>query len=71
MDEECYGSVRLQPLVYMDDTARASHSMNAMRAGNMKLAALLMEKQLEAHPSKYGYLLFGSEAFKAACRMEA
>ena len=44
-DEECYGSVRLQPLVYMDDTARASNSMNAMRAGNVKLAALLMEKK--------------------------
>ena len=63
--------MRLQPLIYMDDTARASHSVNAMRAGNVKLAALMMEKQLEVHPSKSGYLLFGSEAFKAACRMEA
>ena len=26
-DEECYGTVRLQPLVYMDDTARASDSV--------------------------------------------
>ena len=70
-DEECYGSVRLQPLIYMDDTARASHSVNAMRAGNVKLAALMMKKQLEVHPSKSGYILFGSESFKAACRLEA
>ena len=70
-DEECYGQVRLQPLVYMDDTARASHSVESMRAGNIKLACLMVEKQLEIHPTKSGYLLFGSEAFKAACRMEA
>ena len=70
-DEECYGGVRLQPLIYMDDTARASHSFEAMRAGNVKLAALMVEKQLQIHPKKSGYLLSGSEAFKAACRMEA
>ena len=70
-DEECYVTVRLQPLIYMDDTARASHSMNAMRAGNIKLSALALEKQLEYHPSKSGYLIFGSEAFQAACRLEA
>ena len=70
-DEECYGTVRLQPLIYMDDTARASHSINAMRAGNIKLASLALEKQLEYHPRKSGYLIFGSEGFKAACRLDA
>ena len=30
IDEECYGEVRLQPLVYMDDTARASHDVNSI-----------------------------------------
>ena len=43
-DEECYGRVRLQPLVYMDDTARASHDVNTMRAGSIKLASLMKEK---------------------------
>ena len=71
MDEECYGTVRLQPLVYMDDTARASHNMNTMRAGNTKLAALALEKQLQYHPKKSGYLIFGSEGYKSACRMDA
>ena len=53
-DEECYGTVRMQPLVYMDDTARASHNMNSMRAGNIKLAALALEKQLQYHPRFLG-----------------
>ena len=70
-DEECYGTVRIQPLVYMDDTARASHNMNSMRAGNIKLAALALEKQLQYHPRNSGYLVFGSEGYRAACRMEA
>ena len=69
-DEECYGRVRLQPLIYLDDTARASYNVNSMKAGNMKLASLMMEKQLEVHPTKSGYLLFGSEQFKATCRLE-
>ena len=55
----------------MDDTARASYSMDSMRAGNVKLASLALEKQLEYHPSKSGYLIFGSEEFKAACRLDA
>ena len=54
----------------MDDTARASHNINSMRAGNIKLAALALEKQLEYHPKKSGYLIFGSESFKAASRLE-
>ena len=70
-DEKCYGPVRLQPLVYMDDTARASHSVISMRAGNLKLAALMTEKQLDNHPTKSGFLLFGTETFKSASRMEA
>jgi hypothetical protein len=70
-DEECYGTVRMQPLVYMDDTARASHNMISMRAGNIKLAALALEKQLQNHPRNSGYLVFGSEGYRAACWMEA
>ena len=70
IDEECYGKVRLQPLVYMDDTARASQDVNSMRAGNVKIASLMREKQLEIHPTKYGFLIFGSEQFKYAYRMD-
>ena len=42
-----------------------------MRAGNIKLAALALEKQLQYHPEKSGYLIFGSEGYRAACRMDA
>ena len=69
-DEECYGRIRLQPLSYVDDTARASQDVTTMRAGNTKLACLMMEKQLEIHNLKSGFLIFGTEAFKAASRLD-
>ena len=69
-DEECYGKIRLQPITYVDDTARASKDVNSMRAGNTKLACLMAEKQLEIHPKKSGFMIFGSEQFKAASRLD-
>ena len=39
--------------------------MNCLRVGCSKLDYVLREKQLEAHPTKSGYLVFGSEQFKA------
>ena len=35
-DEDCYGTIRLQPLIYIDDLARSSTDLNSVRAGNMK-----------------------------------
>ena len=35
-----------------------------------QLAFLMREKQLKIHPSKSGFLIFGSEQFKAACRLD-
>ena len=52
-------------------SATAQYDYNSMRAGNIKLAALALEKQLQYHPRKSGYLIFGSEGYRAACRMEA
>ena len=64
-DEECYGRIRLQPLIFVDDLLRGARDMNCLRAGCSKLDYVLREKQLEAHPTKSGYLVFGSEQFKA------
>ena len=69
-DEECYGRVRLQPLSYIDDFMRGSQDTNCLRAGNEKLNFVLKEKQLEAHPTKSCYLVFGSESFKAKAEQE-
>ena len=40
-------------MIYLDDTARASHNVNTMRAGNIKLASLMREKQLEILASSF------------------
>ena len=70
-DEECYGEVRLQPLTYVDDILRGTTDINSLRAGNVKLNSVLIEKQLEAHPTKSCYLVYGSESFKAKCDLDS
>ena len=70
-DEDCYGTVRLQPLSYIDDVNRSSVSLNSVRAGNMKFASLAAVKQLKYHPRKSCYLVYGSENFKAQVQTEA
>ena len=57
-------------LSYIDDTARASHNVSTMRAGKTKLSFLMMEKQLEIHPLNSCFLIFGTEQFKAASRLD-
>ena len=52
MDEEVYGRVKLQPLIFVDDLLRGAKNMNCLRAGNVKLDYVLKEKQLEPHPTK-------------------
>ena len=45
--------------------------MNCLRAGHVKLDYVLKEKQLEPHPTKSGFLIFGSEGFKAKAKQDA
>ena len=70
-DEECYGRVKLQPLIFVDDLLRGSKDINCLRAGCVKLDYVLRSKQLEAHPTKSGFLVFGSEQFKAKAKDES
>ena len=69
-DEECYGRVKLQPLIFVDDLLRGAKDVNCLRAGCLKLDYVLRSKQLEAHPTKSGILIFGSEQFKAKAQSE-
>jgi hypothetical protein len=71
IDEDCYGTIRLQPLIYIDDLARSSPDLRSVRAGNMKFSCLAMEKQLQFHPKKSCYLVYGTENFKARIKLEA
>ena len=51
-EEIYYGYVRLQPLAYKDDIMKDSKDVLGAQVGNIKLAAMLQEKGLEAHPEK-------------------
>ena len=64
-DEECYGRVKLQPLIFVDDLLRGSKDVNCLRAGCVKLDYVLRCKQLEVHPTKSGFIIFEREQFKA------
>ena len=69
-DKECYGRVKLQPLIFVDDLLRGSKDINYIRAGCVQLDNVLRLKQLEAHPTKSGFLIFGSEQYKAKANIE-
>ena len=51
-DEMYYGSIRMQPLAYQDDVMKGSKSVKDAQVGNIKLAAMLEDKGLVAHPDK-------------------
>ena len=70
IDKDCYGSVRLQPLIYIDDVNRSCIDVNSMRAGNEKFASMATGKQLKYHPKNHVFLIFGTENFKARSRLE-
>jgi hypothetical protein len=70
-DEDCYGSIRLQPLSYIDDVIRSSQNILSMIAGNNKFTRLATEKQLKYHAKKSCFLVVGSENFQAKVRLEA
>ena len=58
-DEVCYGTVRVQPLLYQDDVIHLSKSRDDAQAGVMKMEAVMKTKQLEVHPDKSCYLVVG------------
>ena len=51
-DESFYGSVRLQPLLFMDDCIRLADGVREAQAGNVKLSYALREKLLTYHKTK-------------------
>ena len=59
-----YGDVRLQPMAYQDDIMKGSKNALDARTRNIKLAAMLKDKGLNAHPDKICYIVCGSKQFK-------
>ena len=64
-----YGKVDLQPLAYQDDIMKGSKDVLSAQTGNIKLAAMLKEKGLDAHPDKTCYIVSGSKMFKEKAEM--
>jgi hypothetical protein len=64
VDEDVYGEVRLQPLLFVDDLIRSTTSVMETRAGNIKLDTMIKEKSLGVHSDKSGYLVCGPKKFK-------
>ena len=59
-----YGNVGVQPLAYQDDIMKGSKNALDAQTGNIKLAAMLKDKGLNAHPDKTCYIVCGSKQFK-------
>ena len=58
-EEVWYGGVRVLPTMFQDDIMRAADSIEAARAGNVKIADVMNSKQLTLNPDKTGFILFG------------
>ena len=63
-EELNYGDVKVNPLAYQDDILKGSKDVLAARVGNIKLATMLEDKGLEAHPDKTCFIVCGSKKFK-------
>ena len=63
-DEAFYGTVRLQPLLFMDDCLRVADGVREAQAGHVKLDYALKEKLLTFHESKSVYMVYGSNKYK-------
>ena len=59
-----YGNVGVQPLAYQDNIMKGSKNALDAQTGNIKLAAMLKDKGLNAHPDKTCYIVCGSKQFK-------
>ena len=65
-----YGKVQVQPLAYQDDIMKGSKDVMGAQTGNIKLAAMLKDKGLDAHPDKTCFLVCGSKTFKEKAQKE-
>ena len=65
-----YGEVSVEPLAYQDDIMIGSKDVMAAQAGNTKLAAMLKDKGLDAHPDKTCFLICGSKTLKEKSQKE-
>ena len=66
-EELYYEDVRLQPLAYQNDILKGSKDAKDAQVGNIRLAAMLKGKGLEAHPEKTCFIICDSKEY---CKAE-
>ena len=59
--EVCYGTVRLQPLIFQDDILHISTSRVASQAASMRIESVMKSKQLSIHPDKSCFVISSTE----------
>ena len=70
-DEMYYGEVRVESAAFQDDICKPCNNVVKAQAGMTKLAMMLEERGLDAHPDKTAYIVFGSESYKQKMKNEA
>ena len=60
----------MKPLTYQADIMKGSKDVMGAQTGNIKLAAMLKDKGLDAHPDKTCFLVCGSKTFKEKAQKE-
>ena len=68
-DEICYGSIRVQPIIFQDDILRLGDSLSSVRAGNVKIDSVMNQKKLKFNSDKTGYIMMGKEVQKNRDRL--
>ena len=63
-DEIYFGEVRMESAAFQDDILKPSSDIFSAQAGMTRLAGLLEERGLDAHPDKTCYLVCGTELYK-------
>ena len=69
-DEVGYGAVKIQPLMFQDDIMRAVGSVEAARAGCIKVNSVMNSKQLELNKDKTSFIIYGRKDDVARVRKE-
>ena len=69
-DEFYYGKVRIETAAFQDDICKPSGDVVSTQLGMTRLGAMLLERGLQAHKEKTGYIVFGNREYKEKTEKE-
>ena len=62
--------MRIMPVMFQDDVMRVVDSIDAARAGNIKVASTMKSKQIKLNEDTTSYIMFGSKKQVENARVE-